>query len=205
VVGAAQITNNIGEIKSDQGYLTTATELFEEARSVFELSGHRMLAALASSNLGRAAARAGDCGSAVKTLEDALRDFDEIRAGSFVLETRARLAECAVLSRSPERALTFADTTLTEIELTESGAPLRALLHRLRGYALAQQGDAEGAAEALRYSIAIAREAEETYEAALTLQAIALIEGDDEAASESRTLLAGLGVVSTPEVPLQPA
>jgi hypothetical protein len=59
VVGAAQITNNIGELKSDQGYLSTATELFEEARGVFELSGHRMLETLATSNLGRAAARAG--------------------------------------------------------------------------------------------------------------------------------------------------
>jgi Flp pilus assembly protein TadD len=157
-----------------------------------------MLAALASSNLGRAAARAGDCGAAVRTLEDALRDFDEIRAGSFVLETRARLAECAVLSRSPERALLLADEALTEIELTESGAPLRALLHRLRGYALDQLDDADGAAEALRYSITIAREAEETYEAALTLQAIARIQDDADAAAESRALLARLGVVSTP-------
>jgi hypothetical protein len=134
----------------------------------------------------------------VKTLEDALREFEEIRAGSFALETRARLAECAVLSHSAERALLLADEALTEIELTESGAPLRALLHRLRAYSLDQLGDTEGAAEALGYSITIAREAEETYEAALTLQAIGRIQGDADAAAESRALLARLGVVSTP-------
>jgi tetratricopeptide (TPR) repeat protein len=202
VVGAAQITNNIGEVKSDQGYLTTAAELFEEARAVFEASGHRMLATLATSNLGRAASRAGELEDAQATLSRALDDFHEIRAGSYVLETKARLGELAVLAREPEQALALADDVLTTTEQTGSGATLRALLHRVRAYALAQQGDAEGATEALRWSIEIAREAEETYEAALTLEAIARLQGDDEAAAEARGLLARLGVVSTPEIPL---
>jgi tetratricopeptide (TPR) repeat protein len=207
VVGAAQITNNIGEVKSDQGYLTTASELFEEARAVFEASGHRMLATLATSNLGRAASRAGELEEALTTLGQALEDFHEIRAGSNVLETKARLAECHVFSRRPEEALALADEVLEVTEQTGSGATLRALLHRLRGYALAQSSDLEGAAEALRYSIEIAREAEETYEAALTLEAgarLAQLRGEDGGAetAESRALVARLGVVSTPEVPL---
>ena len=202
VVGAAQITNNIGEVKSDQGYLTTAAGLFEEARTVFEASGHRMLATLATSNLGRTASRAGELEDARTTLSQALDDFHEIRAGSYVLETKARLAERAVLAREPDEALALADDVLTTTEQTGSGATLRALLHRVRAYALAQQGDAEGAAEALRWSIEIAREAEETYEAALTLEAIARLQGDDEAAAEARGLLARLGAVSTPDIPL---
>ena len=203
VVGAAQITNNIGEVKSDQGYLTTAAELFEEAQSVFEASGHRWLATLAGSNLGRTAARAGELEEAQTTLTQALADFHEIRAGSYVLETKARLAELAVLAGRPDEALALADEVLTATEQSGSGAPLRALLHRVRAYALAQRGDDEDAvAEALRWSIEIAREAEETYEAALTLEAMSRVRHDESAAAESRTLLARLGVVSTPTVPL---
>jgi class 3 adenylate cyclase/tetratricopeptide (TPR) repeat protein len=207
VVGAAQITNNIGEIKSDQGYLTTASELFEEARGVFENSGHRMLATLATSNLGRAASRAGDFDDAALTLRRALADFNDIRAGSFVLETKARLAELAVLAGDPVQALVEADETLHATEETGSGATLRALLHRLRGYALAQSGDLEAAGAALRQSLETARAAEETYEAALTLDAIARLaelRGDEGSAEakESSALLARLGAVSTPDVPL---
>jgi tetratricopeptide (TPR) repeat protein len=202
VVGAAQITNNIGEVKSDQGYLTTAAELFEEARAVFDASGHRMLASLATSNLGRTASRAGELEDARTTLSRALEDFHEIRAGSYVLETKARLAELAVLERRPDEAVALADEVLTTTEESESGATLRALLHRVRAYALAQQGDALCMAEALRWSLDVAREAEETYEVALTLEAMARLQGDEDAAAESRGLLARLGVVSTPEVPV---
>ena len=141
VVGAAQITNNIGEVKSDQGYLTTASELFEEARAVFETSGHRFLEILAASNLGRAASRAGRFDDAFDTLDRAYADFQEIRAGSFVLETGARLAERAAFAGDAADAIARADETLQATEETDAGATLRALLHRLRGYALAQSGD----------------------------------------------------------------
>ena len=207
VVGAAQITNNIGEVKSDQGYLTTASELFEEARAVFETSGHRFLATLATSNLGRAASRAGRFDDALDTLDRAYADFQEIRAGSFVLETAARLAERAAFAGDAADALAQADGTLEATEETGPGATLRALLYRLRGYALAQSGDLDAADEALRQSLETARAAEETYEVALTLEASAQLaelrtEDGSAAAKESATLLARLGVVSTPMVPL---
>jgi class 3 adenylate cyclase/tetratricopeptide (TPR) repeat protein len=207
VVGAAQITNNIGEVKSDQGYLTTASELFEEARAVFETSGHRFLATLAASNLGRAASRAGRFDDALVTLDRAHADFQEIRAGSFVLETGARLAERAAFAGDPADAIARAEETLQATEETDAGATLRALLYRLRGYALAQSGDLEAADEALRQSLETARAAEETYEVALTLEAIARLaelRGVDGSAQarESSALLARLGVVSTPQVPL---
>jgi class 3 adenylate cyclase/tetratricopeptide (TPR) repeat protein len=207
VVGAAQITNNIGEVKSDQGYLTTASELFEEARAVFETSGHRFLETLATSNLGRAASRAGRFDDALETLDRAYTDFQEIRAGSFVLETGARLAERAAFAGDAAGAIARADETLQATEETDAGATLRALLHRLRGYALAQSGDLEAADEALQESLETARAAEETYEVALTLEAIARLaelRGVDGSAQarESSALLARLGVVSTPQVPL---
>jgi hypothetical protein len=115
-----------------------------------------------------------------------------------VFETKARLAELAVLERRPDEAVALADEVLTTTEESESGATLRAR-SRVRAGA---QGDATCMAEALRWSLDVAREAEETYEVALTLEAMARLQGDEDAADESRGLLARLGVVSTPEVPL---
>ena len=167
-----------------------------------------MLATLATSNLGRTAARAGDVDKALGLLRHALAEFHAIRAGSFVLETKARLAERAVLAGDPAEALNQADETLQAIEETGAGAVLRSLLHRLRGYALMQSGDLEAASDSLERSLEAARGANETYELALTLEAVARLaelRGEDgaAAANESKTLLAGLGVVSTPAVPLE--
>jgi class 3 adenylate cyclase/tetratricopeptide (TPR) repeat protein len=207
VVGAATITNNIGEIKSDQGYLATASELFEEARKIFETSGHRMLATLTRSNLGRTAAREGRLDDALKILRNALAAFHEIKAGSLVIETKTRLSERALLAGDSTEALHQADETLVAIEQSGGGSLQHALVHRLRGYALMQLADLDGAADALEQSLAVARGANETYELALTLEAcarLAELRGEDGSAQakESMGLLARLGVVSTPEVPL---
>jgi class 3 adenylate cyclase/tetratricopeptide (TPR) repeat protein len=207
VVGAATITSNIGEIKSDQGYLTTAGELFAEAREVFETSGHRLLATAALSNLGRTAAREGRLGDALELLGQALSSADEIHAGSLLLEVKTRLAETALFAGDWEGALRRADETLAEIQETGSGYLQHALVLRLRGYALLQQGALDAAEDALCRSLEVARTADETYELALTLDALARlaeergVDGSGEA-KESKALLARLGVVSTPEVPL---
>jgi class 3 adenylate cyclase/tetratricopeptide (TPR) repeat protein len=207
VVGAATITSNIGEIKSDQGYLTTAGELFGEAREVFETSGHRLLATAALSNLGRTAAREGRVGDALELLGQALSTADEIRAGSLLLEVKTRLAEAALFAGDAEGALRRADETLAEIEQTGSGYLQHALVLRLRGYALLQRGDLEVAEEALHRSLDVARAEDEIYELALTLDALAQLaekRGADgiAEAKEAKALLARLGVVSTPVVPL---
>jgi tetratricopeptide (TPR) repeat protein len=207
VVGAAQMTNNIGEVKSDQGYLTTATELFAEARDVFETSGHRMLAILALSNLGRAAAREGRLDDAKRMLDEALEAFEGIDAGGFALEARVRLAERAVLAGDAADALVHADDALASIAETGDGSLYEALVHRVRGYALAQRGELDEAARAFARSLDVARGADETYELALTLEALgrlaALRDEDGSAeADEARGLLARLGVVSTPQPPL---
>ena len=206
VVGAATITNNIAEIKSDQGYLTTARELFEEARDVFETAGHRMLATLALSNLGRTAGREGRLDDAKTMLQEALGTFDEIDAAGYALEARVRLAERAALARDAIDALAQVDVALTAIAQASGGSLYDALVHRIRGFALAQRGDLDGADEAFSESLRLAREAEETYELALTLEAIGRLKGlqgqDGSAeAGEARGLLARLGVVSTPQIP----
>src|SRR5436190_14200072 len=206
VVGAATITSNIGELKSDQGYFTTAAELCDQAREVFVTSGHRMLAAVSLSNLGRVRAREGRLDEAGKLLLEALEAFEEIHSSSLVIEAKTRLAELAVFSRNPDDALHLADETLAAIEESGGGSVQHALVYRVRGYALMQQGDLDAAGDALERSLGVARGADETYELALTLEACARLDqlrGEDGSAQarESKGLLARLGVVSTPEVP----
>jgi tetratricopeptide (TPR) repeat protein len=209
VVGAATITNNIGEVKSDQGHLDAAEELFHESLEVFERSGYRYMISLATSNLGRAAARAGRCEEGRSLLLEALAGFHEIKAGSFVLETNARLAECAVLAGDWASALAEADDTLRSARETGAGPGLRALLHRARGYAAGQSGDLDTAEEAIDESVRIARDADALYELAQSLDGRARLRarrgtdgGSDE--REASELFERLGVVSQPDIPLLP-
>jgi class 3 adenylate cyclase/tetratricopeptide (TPR) repeat protein len=207
VVGAATITNNIGEIKSDQGYLTTAAGLAEEAREVFANAGHRLLLTHALSNLGRIAARGGELDEARGLLDEALGIAEEISSSSLVEEVKTRRAEWAVLARKPEEALEGVEAALAGIRESGGGSLQNALAHRIRGYALQQLGQAEEALAAFEQSLELARAADETYELAVTLDAIGALktatgaDGSSEAA-EARGLLARLGVVSTPDVPL---
>jgi class 3 adenylate cyclase/tetratricopeptide (TPR) repeat protein len=207
VVGAATITNNIGEVKSDQGHLDAADDLFHESLEVFERSGYRYMLNLATSNLGRAAARAGRCDDGRSLLLTALAGFHEIKAGSFVLETKARLAECAVLAGDSAAALEQADETLRAVRETGAGPGLRAMIHRVRGYAFGQRGDLDAAEEAVEESVRIARDGDAIYELAQSLEARSRLRagrgtdgtGDEREASE---LFGRLGVVSQPDVPL---
>jgi tetratricopeptide (TPR) repeat protein len=207
VVGAATITNNIGEIKSDQGYLTTAAALAEEAREVFANAGHRLLLTHALSNLGRIAARGGELDDAQRLLNEALGIAEDISSTSLVLEVKARLAEWAVLARQPEAALEGVEDVLAGIRESGGGSLQNALVHRIRGNALERLGQADEALAAFEQSLQLAREADETYELAVTLEAIGAVKGragrDGSAeAAEARGLLARLGVVSTPAMPL---
>ena len=120
---------------------------------------------------------------------------------------RARLAEWAVLARKPEEALEGVEAALAGIRQSGGGSLQNALAHRIRGYALEQLGEADEALAAFEQSVDLARAADESYELAVTLGAIgdlktrAGVSATAEAA-EARGLLARLGVVSTPEVPI---
>jgi class 3 adenylate cyclase/tetratricopeptide (TPR) repeat protein len=209
VVGAATQHNNIGEIRSDQGHLDEAAEEFHEIKNVFDAAGHRVLAALSVSNLGRVAARAGRLDEALDLLRRALVAFQEIRAGSFVHEAKARLAERAVLAGEPTEALREADETLRALTEAPAGGTLLALIHRIRGCALLQLGDLDGAEQCLEESVRVARESKSSYELAVSLDATARLRhsmGVDggSAAGEAATIFKRLGVVSIPEIPLPP-
>jgi class 3 adenylate cyclase/tetratricopeptide (TPR) repeat protein len=211
LIFAADADNNIAEILSDQGHLEEAEQLFRSTRTTYRASRYPMGVAFATSNLGRAASRAGRSDDGLALLDEALAKFREIGDENLVVETEARVAEALVLAGEGERALEKGGDVFARAE--HSGGPpvLRAMLLRVLGYAAAQTDDPGTARSRLETSLALAREAGAEYEAALTLEALGrVLEGtDDEAASAAREAtrasLARLGVVRTPDVPLPAA
>jgi len=161
---------------------------------------------VATSNLGRAALRAGRLDEAAEHLEVALAGFRELHAASFQLETQARIAEQHLQAGQAEEAFARAGETLAELAKTELSGALAALLERVRGSALLLAGDPAGARECLDRSLAAGRESGTAYEIALTLDVLsqAVPEGDAEPfRAESAEILERLGVVLTPRLPLR--
>jgi class 3 adenylate cyclase/tetratricopeptide (TPR) repeat protein len=203
VVSAARATNNEAEILSDQGRLEEAEERFEDALRVFRAARYAFGAAVATSNLARVAARAGHFEKAHPLFEQARIEFERIGADAFIQETNARIAECLVFEGRYREASELAERTLA----AGDGEPrvLGATLERLLGYAAVQgRRPPEEAGAHFEQSLEQARTLGADYEAGLTLKAFAETDstGAAEARSESDRILASLGVVSTPSVPL---
>jgi hypothetical protein len=95
-----------------------------------------------------------------------------------------------------------AEETLASVRELEGLAPLEAMLERLVGYALHQSRKPDEARPHFEESLRIARAAGARFEIALTLRALANTAGDEQARAEMEELLASLGVVSLPYVPL---
>ena len=112
IANAATQSNNEAEILSDQGHLVGADALLRDALRVWSAAGYTIGVALATSNLGRVAARAGRHDEALKLLEEAARLFARIKAGGYVDETRARVAECLALAARSDEARAVASETL---------------------------------------------------------------------------------------------
>jgi tetratricopeptide (TPR) repeat protein len=83
--------NNEGEIVSDQGKLEEAEALFLEAQRVWRAARYPVGVALATSNLGRVAARVRRFDEALELLSEALAAFEAL--GSERSSTRPRLAK----------------------------------------------------------------------------------------------------------------
>jgi uncharacterized protein HemY len=110
--------------------------------------------------------------------------------------------------------VSLADDCLREAERIEGVSTQVALLHRLRGWALVQQGDLGAARTALETSLEVATLRDENfgirsgdYEAALALDALVelgRLDNDSTTALEDRRdeILERLGVVAMPKLPL---
>jgi tetratricopeptide (TPR) repeat protein len=160
-------------------------------------------AALGTSNLGRMFARQGRFADAHELLGEAAAAFAEIDAGRYVNETHARRAECLVLEGRYSEALEVASALVEAARETPFGG-LEALVERTIGLALHQARRPDEGTPHLFESLRIARDLRAVYEEALTLRALADTRSADGAAAgtESEAILARLGVVSLPKVPL---
>jgi class 3 adenylate cyclase/tetratricopeptide (TPR) repeat protein len=201
VTNVALANNNIAEILSDQGHWEEATRLFEEARETSDRAGRRSLALLARLNLGRAAARKGRFDEADDLFAEAAEGFRQMHAGAFEQEARARFAEASVFAGDHERALREADNA--EAAGEEVPPQLKALLHRVRGYAHLQSGRPEEAATEFDQGLEAAKSVDALYEIALLLSARSVLPDRSEDAAEATSLLEALEVVRLPEVPLE--
>ena len=203
-VTAAHGTNNIAEILSDQGHLDAAEPLFQQAYRVWRAARFSLGVPFAISNLGRLAARAGRFEEAHERLAEAATQFRDIGAEGQALEAEARIAEAYLLAGHADQALELATRTLQLATALGGLTVLRAMLHRLRGWAL-MPDDTAAARRALEESLALGRSVQADFEVAQTLVALAEIEGQPDAGEhekEGRSILDRLEVVSLPEIPL---
>jgi tetratricopeptide (TPR) repeat protein len=175
--------------------------LFEEVRDTSDRAGRRSLALLARLNLGRAAARQGRFEEADDLLGESAEGFRRMHAAGFEREARARFAEASVLAGDHVRALREANNAEHAGE-TEAPPQLKALLHRVRGYAHLQAGRPEEAAREIDGGLEAARNVDALYEIALLLVARSLLPDRSEDAAEAASLLEALEIERLPEVPL---
>jgi class 3 adenylate cyclase/tetratricopeptide (TPR) repeat protein len=202
-LGAAVQENNVAEVLSDQGRLAEAELLFRNMVRVSRAAQFPIGAALGTGNLGRLAARDGRFAEAHELLDEAAAAFAVIDAGRYVNETHARRAECLVLEGRHAEALEAASTLVEATRETPFGG-LEALVERTIGLALHQARRPDEGTPHLLESLRIARDLRAVYEVALTLRALADTNAPDSDAlrAESDEILARLGVISVPKVPL---
>jgi hypothetical protein len=165
--------------------------------------GQPLLSALARSNLGYLEARAGNLVDASVMLQEATSSFAKLEASSFVLETKARQAEVAALRRDADSALALAAEVLGDAGDAAEMTALQSTLHRVKAAALSLKGDADAAGGEADKAIELARRGSATFQLALALDVLALIDDDLDAAAESEELLGGLGVQRLARPPLE--
>jgi class 3 adenylate cyclase/tetratricopeptide (TPR) repeat protein len=201
VVRAANAANNAAEILLDRGLIEEAEPAFHEVLRVYRAAGYVFGAAVATANLGRAAAYASRFDDSRELLDEAVRELEAIGATSFRLDAQTRLAESFVLEGRHREALEQATAALEESRA--GGADIVGLpaLERLVGYALHQGRRPDEARGHLEESLRLARDLRALYETALALKALAET-GVREHRAEADALLARLGVVRTPRIPL---
>ncbi len=199
-VEAANGTNNVAEVLSDQGHLVEAEARFREALRVWKAAGFQGGVAYALANLGRVAYRDGRPAEALPMLREARALFGASGFVAQVLETDTRIAECHLVAHQPGDALEVADGALA-VESSRDGLGYqRAALLRARAYAFAELGRTADAQAALAESLKAARERQADHEVAFTLTAMADLATadaplDDPLEEERQLLLERLGIV----------
>jgi class 3 adenylate cyclase/tetratricopeptide (TPR) repeat protein len=203
VTSVARVHVNEADVLAERGLLEEAEQRLRDALRVWRAASYALAIGITESNLGRALARAGR-GEEARALLAVARDaFTELGNPAWAAEATARIAESHVVVGEHREALETATAALEEAR--ESGAPpvLEAMIERQLGYALVQGRRKDDAAPHLARSLELARELGADLEIALTLRAMADTGlAGPEAAAESEEILARLGVVALPRIPL---
>lgn len=170
---------NLACVRSDQGRMDEAEPHFRRALELRRAVGNPLKIADGANELGRFAGRVGNFEEAKTLLAEARERFtaegDDVEA----LAADVWLVECLVNEGESRVALELAADALERTKATPGVDILAAMLHRLRGWALMQQKDIEGARVAFDESLRLARVQggnigmrSADYELALTLDAL---------------------------------
>lgn len=202
VVEESNARNNLAEVLSDQGHVEAASAHFADSLQLWTIAGYAIGVAVATSNLGRARVRSGAFAEGLALLETARTQFSDLGAGTYALDTSARLAEAMVLAGDPERAVELLD----ELDADPgSSFPAVAVARlRVRGWAMISLGRVEEASALLLRAAQEANAAEIPFEEVLSLRGLELT-GDADAdrhRSAADALAGRLGIVASPRVPV---
>ena len=209
VVGAATASNNIGEVLLTRGQIAEAEAIFRDVLRVWRAANYPIGVAVATSALGLAASRAGRAAESEALLNDALGAFGELRAESFVVETKARLAEQALMCGNDAVARQRITEALNHAARVDGVGEASASLHRLLGEVQARAGEREAAVKSFEESMRVASAINADYEIALTLDALARLrisqgQPADEELRQTREIQARLGILALPSPPEVP-
>jgi class 3 adenylate cyclase/tetratricopeptide (TPR) repeat protein len=206
---AAISAMNMAEMLSDRGMYEDADGPLRSALRVFTAIGDHAMRASCLVVLGRNASRAGHHAEGMSRLQEGRREWESIAAHEGVVDADAKIAECLAMTGESEASLALATDALPRASAGEGGAA-EPMLHRVRGYALAQLGRIEEARDAFQSSLELARQrgGGAQYDVALAFDAtvrLAALTGElppDSFADEGRDLRVRLGVERLSEPPL---
>jgi class 3 adenylate cyclase/tetratricopeptide (TPR) repeat protein len=204
---AAVASLGIAEILSDRGELAEAEATLQQTMPVWRASEYHYFLGYCIWMLGRVSLRGNKIDEALTRFADARRLLAEVGAEHEVLDIDARIAECRLFTSEPDAALAAADEILAKEDASGAVGRLAPQLHRVRGYAMLMLADPFGAREAFETSLAVARERNERFEVALTLNALIEldrlegVEPPQEFLDESKAAVTRLKIRALPAVP----
>ena len=201
VASTAMGLANIGEIRSDQGRIDEAAELYQRAHQIWQRMGDRASIAFITSNMGRLATRSELFDEAHELLTTAKSLAQSLSLQADALEADLRILECQCHRGAAKQALELADDVAPRVPPHSIQS---AMLARLTGYAVLQQGKPAKARPHFEVSLVEAQTAEAPYEEGLTLRGLAYCDaavGVDPMPHLSRAeeILSRLGVVAIDE------
>jgi tetratricopeptide (TPR) repeat protein len=194
---------NNGEMRLHQGRLDEAAELLDRALRTFRAANFPIGENLSLVYLGHLAAEQGRFEDAYGLFDGAVERLTELGSKSLAIEADARRAQAYVLEGRHEEGGALARECLEREKETGESGVRTALLERLLAVAAVQGRTPEEAPPHFDEALRLGREVGSDYEVARTLQMKALtgFASDDEI-EEAEAIMARLGVVSFPDVPL---